>query len=388
MNVLLFNIILIIYLLFTILFGYLGFKGTKNVKDFMLAGRESNPYIMAVSYGASFISTSAIVGFGGMAGVYGMGILWLPFLNILFGIIIAFIFFGKRTRKVGFNLDAHTFPELLGKRFNSVLVQRFSGLVIFIFMPLYAGVVLISASRFIETTLNIDFNIALLVFSAIIAVYVMLGGLKGVLYNDAFQGTIMIIGMIILIIITYTKLGGISSAHLALTELASKLPRSLIDQGHQGWTAFPSLNSPAWWTMVSTVILGVGIGVLAQPQLAVRFMTVKSNKELNRAVLIGGIFVFFMTVVPYVCGALSNAYFFKELGKLSIEVGEGNIDLIIPRFINMATPTWFVYIFTLTLLAASMSTISTQFHTIGTAFSRDIEEVSLIVISTLFTQLS
>jgi SSS family solute:Na+ symporter len=58
---------------------------------------------MALSYGATFISTAAIVGFGGTAANYGMGILWLVFLNILVGIFIAFVLFGKRTRKMGHN---------------------------------------------------------------------------------------------------------------------------------------------------------------------------------------------------------------------------------------------------------------------------------------------
>jgi SSS family solute:Na+ symporter len=66
---------------------------------------------MALSYGATFISTAAIVGFGGVAGVYGLGLLWLPFMNIIVGIFIAFVFFGKRTRKIGHNLKALTFPS-------------------------------------------------------------------------------------------------------------------------------------------------------------------------------------------------------------------------------------------------------------------------------------
>jgi SSS family solute:Na+ symporter len=133
----------------------------------------------------------------------------------------------------------------------------------------------------------------------------------------------------------------------------------------------PALGSPLWWSLVSTIILGVGIGVLAQPQLVVRFMTVKSNKELNRAILIGGIFILFMTGVAFVVGSLSNAYFFQQTGNIAIAEAGGNSDLIIPTFINMAMPKWFVYVFMITLLAAAMSTISSQFHAIGTSFSRD-----------------
>jgi len=103
-NIPLFSAIVIVYLLVIGFLGYLGYRGTKTTGDFMIAGRQIHPYVMALSYGATFISTSAIVGFGGAAGVLGMGLLWLTFLNIAVGIAIAFIFFGKRTRQMGMKL--------------------------------------------------------------------------------------------------------------------------------------------------------------------------------------------------------------------------------------------------------------------------------------------
>lgn len=379
MNVPLFSVIVIVYLLIIGFLGYMGYRGTKTTGDFMIAGRKIHPYVMALSYGATFISTSAIVGFGGAAGVFGMGLLWLTFLNIAVGIAIAFIFFGKRTRQIGLKLEAHTFPEFLGRRYDSRFIQILGGVVIFVFMPLYTGVVLIGAARFIESTLNINFVLSLAIFSIIVAAYVIAGGLKGVMYADALQGTIMFIGMAVLMVLTYRALGGIMPAHEALTNLASKVPESLTAGGHQGWTTMPALGSPLWWNLVSTIVLGVGIGVLAQPQLVVRFMTVRSNKELNRAVLVGGIFILFMTGVAFVVGALSNVYFFNQTGNVAIAAAEGNTDLVIPTFINMAMPPWFVYVFMLTLLAAAMSTISSQFHALGTAFSRDMLQVGTAV---------
>ncbi len=374
MNLLLLNIIVLVYLLVTLYLGYKGWSTTKDAEGYMVAGRKIHPYIMAMSYGATFISTSAIVGFGGMAGLFGMGLLWLTFLNIFVGIFIAFVIYGKRTRRMGYNLGAMTLPELMGRRFDSKFIQWFSGLVIFVGMPLYASVVLIGAARFIETTLSIDFNLALLLYSIIIAAYVVWGGLKGVMYTDAMQGTVMFVGMLFLLIMTYMHLGGVTSAHQSLTEMASLVPQNLIAQGHRGWTSMPALGSAWWWTLVSTVVLGVGIGVLAMPQLAVRFMTVRSSRELNRGVLIGGLFILAMTGVAFDVGALSNVFFYNTQGKIAIEVAKGNADSIIPIYINAAMPEWFVYIFMLTLLAAAMSTSSSQFHAQGTAIGRDIYE--------------
>ncbi|MGB9937992.1 MAG: sodium:solute symporter family protein [Methanobacterium sp.] len=372
------SIIVLIYILMIGYVGYVAWKRTKNADDYMVAGRETHPYIMALSYGATFISTAAIVGFGGTAANYGMGILWLVFLNIIVGIFIAFVFFGKRTRKMGHNLKALTFPEFLSRRFDSKFIQYFSGAVIFIGMPLYASAVLIGMARFVETTLQIDYNIALIVMAIIVAFYVIFGGIRGVMYTDALQGTIMFFGMLFLLIAIYWLLGGVTDAHQALTNLLNVVPQNATAKaaatGFTGWTSMPAIGSPFWWTLVSSLILGVGIGVLSQPQLVVRFMTVKSNRELNRAVLIGGIFIFMTTFTAYVVGSLSNVYFFQTMGQTAVQAAGGNLDKVIPAFIAAAMPLWFAYLFMITLLSAAMSTLSAQFHVQGTALGRDIYE--------------
>ena len=108
-------IAVVVYVLVVVYLGYLGWKRTKSASDYMLAGRKAHPVVMALSYGATFISTSAIVGFGGVAAMFGMSLLWLTFCNIFVGIFIAFVVLGGKTRRIGLKLDAHTFPELLGR---------------------------------------------------------------------------------------------------------------------------------------------------------------------------------------------------------------------------------------------------------------------------------
>ncbi|WP_304123208.1 sodium:solute symporter [Methanosphaera cuniculi] len=365
-------LLIFIYVALMILVGYVAYKRTVTSEDYLVAGRETNSYIMALSYGATFISTAAIVGFGGLAGTNGMGILWLVCLNIAVGIFLAFVVFGKKTRKMGQYLDALTFPEFLSKRFNSRFIQYFSGALIFCAMPIYAASVLIGAARFLETTINVDFTICIIVLAIIIGFYVIFGGLKGVMYTDALQGTIMFIGMLILLVSIYWMLGGVTEAHQALTQMAPLFPEASKATGATGWTTFPTMGSPFWWNLVSSIILGVGVGAIAQPQLAVRFMTVKSNKELNRAVLVGGIFIFVTTFTAYIVGTLSNVYFFQTSGQIAIQAAGGNVDKIIPTFINSSMPKWFTYVFMLTLLSAAMSTISTQFHVQGSSIAYDV----------------
>ncbi|WP_321471571.1 sodium:solute symporter family protein [Halarcobacter sp.] len=391
------NIIIIIYLATVGYLGFLGYKKTKTTSDYLVAGRDTHPFIMALSYGATFISTAAIVGFGGVAAWLGNSLLWLTFFNIIIGIFVAFVFLGNPTRQMGYRLNAHTFPEFLAKRYESKFIQIFGGVIILLFMPLYATAVLIGGTHFLTLYFNVDYHSALLVFSVIITAYVIAGGLKGVMLTDALQGSIMFIAMIILLYFTFDSLGGVQTAFtklnnvwaLTINPLNSKPLNELIHGspdfmmklstlwGFKGWNQMPTFLSEGWLFVITTITLGVGIGVLAQPQLIVRFMTVKSKKELNRAVLIGGLFIVCMTGIIFVVGSLTNAWYFEFNGGKNALQSAGSIGKVIPHFINTAMPKWFSFIFLFALISAAMSTLSSQFHTMGTAVGRDlIEQIS------------
>jgi SSS family solute:Na+ symporter len=292
------------------------------------------------------------------------------------GIFIAFVFLGVPTRRMGHHLNAHTFPEFLGKRFQSKGLQTFSGLIVLLFMPLYTGVVSMGAAKVIEVHLHTRYDVALFFFCAVVALYVTMGGLKGVMYTDALQGGIMFLGMVLLLILTYWKLGGVLDAHNQLTAMKEQAVAVFGKAGHRGWTAMPAFGSPFWWTLVSSIVMGVGIGVLAQPQLVVRFMTVRSTKELNRAVLVGGIFILAMTGVAFIVGALSNVMFFQDetFGKIGLLAADKNVGNIIPLYIKHYMPAWLGSVIVVTLLAAAMSTVSSQIHAMGTAAGRDLYE--------------
>ena len=454
MNPLLTSAIIAVYIGILAFLGYKAHQQTRSSDDFLLAGRRVHPFVMALSYGAAFISTSAIIGFGGFAAAFGMGLLWLVFANIFFGIFVAFIFFGLPTRRLGLKLKAQTFPEFLGRFYQSRLIHGLMAFIIVLFMPLYASAVLIASARFIETTFGLDYNVSILIFSALIAVYVILGGLKGVMFADAFQGSIMFAGMLLLLLFAYGKMGGVVPTHKELDklpatvaqqfeELTPKLesirkldtsdanvadesleqwaanmnkqakalaadakPESealaqyvelrkdekaaatidnhlvvskISQNGFQGWTRFPVTGTKLFYVMLTSIICGVGSGALAQPQLAVRFMTVKSDRELHRAVVMGGVFICFIVGTAYLVGSLTNVWFFREDGHIAMtSVSDGNLDKIVPTFIHRALPPWFGLLFTLTLLSAAISTLSSLFHAMGSALGRDLIECSIM----------
>ena len=172
MDIILFAVFMTLFaILFTFL-GYLGYKKTKTTEDYYVAGRRMGPIVIAFSYGATFISAVALIGFSGMASIYGLSLLWLAFLNIFVGILIAFIFYGFRTRKMGLSLKAVTLPELLGNRFNSKRLQATSGLIIAIFMIFYTTAVFLAISSLFEITFGIPYWICVVILHLLL-VYIL-----------------------------------------------------------------------------------------------------------------------------------------------------------------------------------------------------------------------
>ena len=132
-----FSIMAVVFIALTLALGWYGYKNTKNNSEYLLGRNKTNPVIIALSYGATFLSASAVIGFGGQAAVHGATMMWLCFLNIALGLIVAFIIFGTRTRRIGRKLGASTFADLLGKVYKSRNIRMFTALLIIIMMPIY-----------------------------------------------------------------------------------------------------------------------------------------------------------------------------------------------------------------------------------------------------------
>lgn len=378
MNEWIFILMAILFIGITLGLGYYGFKQTRESDSFLLGNRKMSPTVLALSYGATFLSASAIVGFGGQAAKYGLSMVWLVFLNLFVGLIVAFIIFGKPTRKLGQKLKAFTFSDLLGKRYNSDFIRLFAAVVILVGMPIYCAAVMLGGVNFLDSALGIDRNAVLIIFAIITGLYVIYGGIIAVIYNDALQAGVMFGGMIIVGIITIAVL---NDSGTCLGDLwntyASKSIEDLANKGMTGWTSFPEFGSEVWWTLVSTFMLGVGIGALAQPQLVVRFMAAKDNSSMNRSLVVGSIFIFVIVGIAYTVGAFTNIYFFDEHGLIAIDY-VNNVDMIIPTFVTEIFGQYgvvgeiFVALFVLAILTASISTMSALLHTMGAAGSYDI----------------
>ncbi len=373
---------MVVFIIVTVMLGLYGYRNTKSNQDYLLGRNKSNPLIIALSYGATFLSSSAIIGFGGQAAIHGLSMIWLCFLNMFVGLFVAFVVFGRRTRKLSVKLKASTFADLLGKIYKSKGIRAFTALLIIIMMPIYCAAVLKGGVNSVAVIAGLTeyYDLILLVLALIVGVYVIYGGIIAVMYNDALQAAIMFVGMAVILIVTYVSLGGVTAANVGLDNLWSQHIGEFTTktlEGFRGWTSSPSAGSPEWMMVVSSFLLGVGIGALTQPQLAVRFMSAKDDRTLNKSMIIGCVFIFLIIGTAYTIGPLSNLYFYQQHGMIAAEYVTTGVDFIIPTFIleifkNITFGDVFVSLFLMSLLCASISTISALMHTIGSAGGYDL----------------
>lgn len=373
-----FSVMAFLFILATLGLGLYGYKHTKRDKDAYLLGKnKTNAVIIALSYGATFLSASAVIGFGGQAAVHGASLMWLCFLNLAVGVIVAFMFLGPRTRRLGKKLKASTFADLIGKAYGSKGIRFFTAMLIIVMMPLYCAAVLKGGVNSLAVITGLNYDLMLMALSLIVVIYVVVGGVIAVMYNDALQAVIMFVGMVVIFIVTIASVGIDGFQQLSDLYIAGTLEQTNVLPGANGWVEFADFGSAEWLTVVTTFLLGVGIGCLTQPQLAVRFMSAKDDKTLNKSMAIGSIFILVIVGSAYTCGVLSNVYFYENHGMSAIQYVTSGTDFIIPTYIvevfrSITFGDMFVSLFLVSLICASVSTISGLMHTIGAAGGYDV----------------
>lgn len=208
MNLSLFDI-----LMFLIFFGFVvGVSMYKSRKeetseDFFLASRGLLWPFIGLSLIAANISTEHFVGMAGQgAGSAGMAIAsyeWMAAICLVF----VCIFFLPKFLKAGI----FTIPEYLEYRYNSTArsLMAFYTMMIYVFVTISA--VVYSGGLTLHTIFDLKMTHAVWLIGGIAALYTTWGGLKAVAWADLFQGSALIIGGAITMVLGFIAIGGVGS---------------------------------------------------------------------------------------------------------------------------------------------------------------------------------
>lgn len=347
---------IIIYMVAMVAIGWYAWRKTSSLNDYMLGGRGLGPAVTALSAGAADMSGWLLMGLPGAIYLAGLVEAWIA-IGLTVGAYLNWLFVAPRlrayTQVAG---DSITIPSFLDNRLrdNTKLIRVAAGIIILVFFTFYVSSGMVAGGKFFQSSFGYDYFTGLLIVSAVVVGYTLFGGFLAVSYTDALQGLIMFLALILVPIFGVFKTGGIGATIDSIKEVN---PENL--------TLFASTA-----TIAGTIsLIAWGLGYFGQPHIIVRFMAIKSVKEISSARRIGIGWMIF-SLLGAVCTALVGIAYFQQT--------QGGIDKLADSetvFIVMGQLLFHPFIAGIMLaaiLAAIMSTISSQLIVTSSALVEDI----------------
>lgn len=349
--------IFVAYFFICVALGYIATKTQKNMTDFIVAGRQMGPILVAFSTTATIASGFFFVGLPGLC--YNLGyqpLLSLPAINAILAYVIVFGLLAKPMRYLSEKHGALTVPDLFHTLYGDKRVRTICSTVILIGIFAYMVSQWAAMGLMFQTLLGTSYATGLIVGVVLVGGYCTFGGQTGNIYNDAFQMVVMMIGGILVITLGFQHVGGFTEMN---NTLAKARPEMLLP--------FSDTYGLSFWTFVSFFLL-YAVGTVGQPQFTTRFYTIKKVDMLRWAPAIAASCYFVITFFLF-AGMIYKAAVLQ--GKAPALT---NPDLAVSQYIvTFMNPTMAGLVLA-AAVAAIMSTVSTFIVVAASTVTRDILE--------------
>lgn len=291
-------------------------KSTDDVSGYMLGGRQLNPAVAALSAGASDMSGWMLMGLPGAIFATGMSEAWIA-IGLMIGAYFNYKLVAPRLRVyTEIADDAITIPDYFEKRFadHSRTLRVLSAVVIIIFFTLYTSAGVVAGGKLFDASFGLDYRVGLFLTAGVVVAYTLFGGFLAVSLTDFVQGCIMFVALVLVPVVTIMQLGGFGPTVDALSTLNvdvggwEKPYLSMIPQESLGLAAIGIVSTMSW-----------GLGYFGQPHIIVRFMAVRSLKDVVTMRRIGMSWMLITVLGAVLTGAAGLAYVKSQ----NIEAAEG-----------------------------------------------------------------
>ncbi|WP_188613825.1 sodium/pantothenate symporter [Lysinibacillus alkalisoli] len=348
--------VIIPLLLFLVVIFMIGIWANKKVRtsesflqEYFLGGREMGGFILAMTMIATYGSASSFIGGPGVAYTKGLGWVLLAMAQLPAGYFVLMVL-GKKFAIIARKFQTITLIDFLRIRYKSDVIVIVSAIAIIVFLFSSMMAQWVGGARLIESLTGLTYPVALFIFAASVLIYVVIGGFRAVALTDAVQGSIMVIGTIILLIGTIIAGGGIDAIMAALV---AENPNYVSPFGAEGEL------TPLY---VSTFWILIGVGVVGLPQIAVRAMSYKNAKSMHRAILIGTIAIGTIMFGMHLIGVLARPVM------PGIEIG----DKVMPLLTLEVLPPVVAGLVLAAPMAATMSTVNALLILVSSTVVKDI----------------
>ena len=340
-------LVFIVYLVFMVGIGVYFFLKSKSggEKGYFLGGREMGPWVSALSAGASDMSAWVLMGLPASIYAAGLGQTWIA-IGLAIGYTVSWLVEAPRLRKYSIAAkDSITIPQYLTNRFlsSSKALQVICAVIFLVAYTIYAASSIKACGTLFNTVIGIDATVAMYIAAVIIICYTFLGGFSAVCWTDFFQGLLMLGALLIAPIFA---LAIINNRGGAVT--MGQLPENY-------WKLFTN-----WKDVLSG--LGWGLGYFGMPHIIIRFMSLRSDKDLKKSAKIGITWTLLILTFSVASGVIGHLL----LGEIS------DSSTVFITMVRKIFPALISGILLSAILAAAMSTADSQLLASASAFASDV----------------
>ncbi|XP_036445418.1 sodium/myo-inositol cotransporter 2 [Colossoma macropomum] len=375
-------VVLVVYFLLILAVGIWSMWKTKRstVNGYFLAGKNMSWWPVGTSLFASNVGSGHFMGLAGSGAASGIGTTAYEWNGMLMVLLLGWLFL-----PIYIASGVTTMPEYLQRRFGGKRIQIFIAvlyLLIYIFtkisVDMYAGAV------FIHQALGWDIYLAVILLLVITALYTVAGGLAAVIYTDAAQTLIMLVGALTLMGFSFVEVGGWQALFDGYSNAIPSVRDPNTTCGIPREDAFHLFRDPVTSDLPwPGVLLGMSIPsmwywcsdqVIVQRSLAAKNLLHAKGGSLLASYL--KVLPFFMMVLP---GMISRILFPDEVGcadpvacKEICGNSVGCSDIAYAKLVMELLPSGLRGLMMAVMLAALMSSLTSIFNSSSTLFTMDL----------------
>lgn len=345
------------YMVMMLFIGIFQMKKTNTTQDYFLGGRGLSGWVAALSAQASDMSGWLLMGLPGSIYIGGTGRVWIA-IGLFIGTVLNWIFIAKPLRRYTIVNDSMTLPEFFSNRFHDKkkVLLTISSIVITIFFLVYTASALASGGKLFNRVFGLEYHIAMVIGAIVILAYTFMGGFLAVCKTDFVQGALMFIGLLTVPILAYMAMGGDLTGALAAGGVTDPDFLNIMYAEGEAYPINAILSDLAW-----------GLGYCGMPHILVRFMAVRSEKEIKKSSVIAIIWVAISLGAACLIGIIGRGFI------PGLEDSENVfIEMIQSVFADNGVMIFIGGIFLCGILAAIMSTADSQLLVCASAVSKDI----------------
>ena len=317
-------IAMVIYMAIVIAIGAIFAKrANKSSEAYFLGGRSLGPWVTAMSAEASDMSGWLLMGLPGVAYWCGLADAAWTAIGLAVGTYLNWLIVSRRLRRYSVHAgNSITLPEFFSNRFRekNKVIMTLSALFILIFFAVYAASCFVTCGKLFATLFGAPYIAMMIVGAIFVLLYTLLGGFLAESASDFMQGIVMFLALIVIVVIGTVKAGGLG----AVVENAQNIPGFFEFFG----IAQPALdgnnvqltlgNKPLFGEAAPYGVLKIcsmlawGLGYFGMPQVLLRFMAIRDERELGRSRRIAMIWVVISLGVAVFIGIMGRAAYPTE----------------------------------------------------------------------------